>query len=57
MAGARTRLQRFLVSRGMSLMPSDDATGCGAQQAVVAGIMAGDATDQRPLDASLGLRR
>jgi hypothetical protein len=40
----------------MSLMPSDDAAGCGAQQAVVAGIMAGDATNQRALDASLGLR-
>jgi hypothetical protein len=40
----------------MSLMQSDDAAGCGAQQAVVAGVMAGDSTNLRTLDASLGLR-
>jgi hypothetical protein len=45
-----------LLLRGMSLVPPDDAAGGSAQDAMVAGVMAGNPTDQRALDASLGVR-
>jgi hypothetical protein len=39
----------------VSLVPPDEAAGGGAQQAMMAGVMAGDSADQRALDASLGV--
>jgi hypothetical protein len=39
----------------MRLVASDEATGGSTEQAVMAGVMAGDAADQRALDASLCL--
>jgi hypothetical protein len=46
---------RLLPLRGVGLVAPDEAAGGSAQQAVVAGIMAGDSADQRTLDATLGL--
>jgi hypothetical protein len=53
---ARARLLLLLLSRGVRLMAPDDAAGSGAQQPMVASVVAGYTADQRALDAPFGLR-
>jgi hypothetical protein len=46
----------LLLLSGVRLVTPDEAAGGGAQQAMVAGVMTGDAAHQRTLDAPFGLR-
>jgi hypothetical protein len=53
LAGRSAR--RLLFLRCMRLVASDEATRGSAEDAVMSGIVAGDAADQSALDASFGL--